>query len=310
MKITETLRAFHETARKPKPHRETSPDEIEARKFQIESFPFHGRTIILVSKEGQQVINKLATDPMKRQKLDPRGWENQVRDAMKNNDVSIVFMWYFLPELARDLFQSRFSGKPARRYAVEEQNITSFYEPVERIAAELGKTVAVANIATGPGFRLYELTPPNIYFYRNRTGAYGVNSSRSEHFIPQAADAQRMWTAEAISKMIDERVPEGESVLLAAAPAHTKRVKQYMTEQQTTMDAVRRRVYLHTLLGLNTSIRLWRHDVNPDTQESEWTQHEEIQYITPGEQLKPYAIAGIAAGVGSAYLAHRRRKRG
>jgi hypothetical protein len=271
-------------------------EEIQDRAFRIEPIDYNGRTIKLVSIESKFVSQKAQIpDRAAMSVIAPDDWGLQVADAME--DTSLVFTAYFPPELEQTAYSSPFRGTKARSWG--EQLLHSVYQTVADIAEEQGKRIAVADISNKLAFAVYEFATPNRVPCMRQVSAYGVQISRSEKYVPQAADARRMFTAKAIMQTA-EAYPEGSSFMYIAAPAHVNRVKSYITQKPDVMDKLRYGVYATTMVGLDTSTRIYRHS------DEEWAKVSDTRYCNPEKNLK-YVLT--AAGVLAAGLAVARNVR-
>lgn len=255
---------------KPRPESWTPSGsfEIQQRAFQIETLECNGRTLDLLSLEADYASDERVTPP---------DWQERVSEAMAAADL--VFVEYFTPELEENMSYFHKMGSFSR-------NIASVFGQVADIAHDLGKNVAVADIANKPLYEAYHLgafpavgaaavalmrgggligrtgvTAAQAYItsvtYQaaSRGGTYAVQPTRIERFTPGANDARRVLTARGIAQTAQDYTP-GSSFLYISAPAHIARVKAMLEQPTSAMDSAKAALY-KSFVGLDRSTRIY-----------------------------------------------------
>lgn len=257
------------TALEPHIRAPKSLTELDARKFKREQLLRNSQTLELISLEADYIDNKSITPP---------NWQEHITEAIQHADM--VFVEYFPPELEKIMPYLNELGEFSRK-------IVDVYGTIATIAHEMGKPVAVADIANRPLYEAYHFglypvigaaavasarlgTPLGkvgfiageayvtsvAYQSSQRKGIYSVVPNSLEHFTPSANDARRALTARGITQTA-QTLPPDTSLAYIAAPAHVNRVKAILTEPKTVADSAKAVAYKH-LIGLDRSTRIYQ----------------------------------------------------
>lgn len=257
------------TALEPRIRAPKNLTEADARKFKREQLLRGSQTLELISLEANYTDNEAITPP---------NWQEQVTEAIQHADM--VFVEYFPPELEKIMPYLNELGEFSR-------NIVDVYGTIAAIAHEIGRPVAVADIANRPLYEAYHFglypvigaaavasarlgTPLGkagfiageafitsvAYQSSQRKGTYSVVPNSLEHFTPSANDARRALTARGIAQT-SQTLPPDTSLAYIAAPAHVNRVKAMLTEPKTVADSAKAVAYKR-LVGLDRSTRIYQ----------------------------------------------------
>jgi hypothetical protein len=157
----------------------------------------------------------------------PPDWENQIYREM--GKASMVFVEYFPPEIAQNVYKIPIIGFYAENYV--ENNMLVYSRIADR-AAETGQSIAVADIANRFRFLPFECLPANLPHVMHKTGTYDVKISAKEQAKPSVNDARRVYTARGILQ-VAASMSDASPQMYVAAPAHVRRVKKYATATPT-----------------------------------------------------------------------------
>jgi len=257
------------TALEPRIRAPKNLTEADARKFKREQLLRGSQTLELISLEAAYIDNEAITPP---------NWQEHITEAIQHADM--VFVEYFPPELEKIMPYLNELGEFSR-------NIVDVYSTIAAIAHEIGRPVAVADIANRPLYEAYHFgLYPVIgaaavasarlgtslgkagfiageafitsvaYQSSQRKGTYSVVPNSLEHFTPSANDARRALTARGIAQT-SQTLPPDTSLAYIAAPAHVNRVKAMLTEPKTVADSAKAVAYKR-LVGLDRSTRIYQ----------------------------------------------------
>lgn len=222
------------------------------RAFNIETITLGPRALTCVSIESEA---GRISDP----EVYPPDWADRVTPHIDTAET--VFLTYFPNEIAQNIFPVPILGHIA---ALQAKMNLSVYRDVVDMAAEKRKRVACADIANRIGYLAHEIRLPNSYFVGWQKGPASLEPTALEQRVPTPTDARRVFTARAI-RQESESLPEGSTLLYVAAPAHVKRVKQYVLGEPTEWGERRFQRYLRKYRRLDTRTRFY------DFVEDEWT---------------------------------------
>lgn len=198
-------------------------DADNPRAFSIDTVEWDGHALTCVSIEAE-LSNR--NNPV----VCPPDWAERIAVPMDSADI--VFMPYFPPEIARNVYHVPVLGRLASKYAERYHTV---YRTTVNMAAERGKQVAAADIANSVVYLVHELGLLNAMFIISAKGPANPRITAVEQKIPTATDARRVFTARAIRQLARER-GENTSFLYVAAPAHAKRVMKYVVQSPTEQD--------------------------------------------------------------------------
>jgi hypothetical protein len=256
-------------AKKPDVWTPSKDSELSRRAFGIETLPFRGREVRLVSLEADYTTDERITPP---------DWQDRVSQAMQGADLT--FVEYFTPELEQKMPYFHQLGSFSR-------NIANVYGAIADMAHEQSQDVAVADIANKPLYEVYHLgvfpavgaaaiagarrgdalgwatflagetyVAAQVHQTIRKKGTYAVKPSRIERYMPNANDARHVLTARAIAQTVQQYPPQS-SFLYIAAPAHTARIKSMLEEPPTAVDSAKYALYKRAV-GLDKDTRIYR----------------------------------------------------
>ena len=256
------------------------------------------RPVIVSKVEKNGVVIRLISAEHERSKM-PDDPEKSVWPIIEReiDRSSLVWVEYLPAELKRGVL-SEASESPISDYAKldAKKGLLEFFERIETRAREKQLPVAVADIANGVTFGVYDrvagrmlpilapvvtaiggvltgspevglafaaMAPAGVYAYfqlgreGSEEGLWAQNRQPNERFAVDLVDARRLFTARAIEAEAARWKP-GSQITYIAPEAHTSRIQHHLENPHDPVQTTKAALY-SMAIGLPFSSRMFRH---------------------------------------------------
>ncbi len=207
------------------------------RQFKIETILYKQHTLNFVYFEHEKRHqHQLSTN-----------WTTQIEQIL--NQTNIVFLEYHPQELPHTTYSIPLIGSLAKTYATHFAGIETHFSTILKLTHPKNIPTATADIANKPLFSLYEfsflvflslISPLGFVYsllysfqYISQTGIFSPQPNWVDIPTLSLTDARRHLYAKSITDYLQQQT-QPTKLTLISAPAHTSRIKKYISHPTKT----------------------------------------------------------------------------